>query len=132
MMWEIYWEDYGSLELSFQIPFQVCSKSPMRCLMLYNQRNQLWLWRAPSSHMGCLTLIMYSKYHSSGTDQVRYGDIRRCSASPRPPCDGTPAASVWPSPRQTPGPPILQIELHLTQPRSVWSPPRHEPAPCHR
>ena len=37
--------------------------------------------------------------------QVRYGGIRRCSASPRPPCDGTPSASVWPSPRQTPGPP---------------------------
>ena len=26
-------------------------------------------------------------------------------ASPRPPCDGTPSPSVWPSPRQTPGPP---------------------------
>ena len=37
--------------------------------------------------------------------QVRYGGIRRSSASPRPPCDGTPSASVWPSPRQTPGPP---------------------------
>ena len=32
------------------------------------------------------------------------GDTRRSSASPRPPCDGTPSASVWPSPRQTPGP----------------------------
>ena len=37
--------------------------------------------------------------------QVRYGGIRRSNASPRPPCDGTPSASVWPSPRQTPGPP---------------------------
>ena len=37
--------------------------------------------------------------------QVRYGGIRRSSASPRPPCDGTPSSSVWPSPRQTPGPP---------------------------
>ena len=36
--------------------------------------------------------------------QVRYGGIRRSSASPRPPCDGTPSASVWPSPRQTSGP----------------------------
>ena len=36
---------------------------------------------------------------------VRYGGIRRSSASPRPPCNGTPSASVWPSPRQTPGPP---------------------------
>ena len=36
--------------------------------------------------------------------QVRYGNIRRSSASPRPPCDGTPSASVWSSPRQTPGP----------------------------
>ena len=37
--------------------------------------------------------------------QVRCGDIRRSSASPRPPCDGTLWASVWPSPSQTPGPP---------------------------
>ena len=40
---------------------------------------------------------------SSG--QVRHEGIRRSSASPRPPCDGTTSASVWPSPRQTPGPP---------------------------
>ena len=33
------------------------------------------------------------------TGQVRYGGIRRSSASPRPPCDGTHSASVWPSPR---------------------------------
>ena len=32
------------------------------------------------------------------------GDIRRSSASPRPSCDGTSLASVWPSPRQTTGP----------------------------
>ena len=37
-------------------------------------------------------------YERSG--QVRYGGIRRNSASPRPPYDGTPSASVWPSPRQ--------------------------------
>ena len=37
--------------------------------------------------------------------QVRYGGIRRSSASPRPSCDGNTSASVWPSPRQTPGPP---------------------------
>ena len=37
--------------------------------------------------------------------QVRNWGIRRSSASPRPPCAGTPSASVWPSPRQTPGPP---------------------------
>ena len=36
--------------------------------------------------------------------QVRYGGVRRSSASPRPPCDGTPSSSVWPSPRQTPDP----------------------------
>ena len=35
--------------------------------------------------------------------QVTYESIRRSSASPRPPCDGTPSTSVWPSPRQTPG-----------------------------
>ena len=36
---------------------------------------------------------------------VRSGQVcgqRRSSASPRPPCDGTPSASFWPSPRQTP------------------------------
>ena len=32
-------------------------------------------------------------------------EVRWGSASPRPPRDGTPSASVWPSPRQTPGPP---------------------------
>ena len=36
---------------------------------------------------------------------VRYVGVRRSSASPRPPCDVTPSASAWPSPRQTPGPP---------------------------
>ena len=64
--------------------------------------------------------------------------IRRNGVSPRPSCDGIPSASVWPSPRQTPGTPcpyssdrppsghrpgrrqarhahILQIRLHLTQ-----------------
>ena len=38
------------------------------------------------------------------TGQVRCGVIRRSSASPRPPCDGIPSASVWPSPIHTPGP----------------------------
>ena len=43
--------------------------------------------------------------HASWLRQVEsYLDIRS-SASPRPPCDGTHSASVWPSPRQTPGPP---------------------------
>ena len=37
--------------------------------------------------------------------QVRYGDKRRSSASPRPFCDGSLSASIWPSPRQTLGPP---------------------------
>ena len=36
--------------------------------------------------------------------RVRYGGIRQSSASPRPFCDGAPSSSVWPSPRQTPGP----------------------------
>ena len=61
------------------------------------------------------------------------------------------SASVWPSPRQTPGPscqhpsdsppsghhpdrrqdhhaPILQLGLNLTQPWSLWTPPQHGPA----
>ena len=37
------------------------------------------------------------------TDQITYSVIRRSSGSPRPPCDGTPLASVWALPRQTPG-----------------------------
>ena len=45
--------------------------------------------------------------------------IRRCSASPRPHCDGTPSASVWPSPRQTPGP--------SCQYPSDWTPSGHRP-----
>ena len=75
----------------------------------------------------------------SPSGQVRCGGICRSSASPRPPCQGTPSSSVWQSSRQTPGPPcpypsdrpssgihsdrrqarharIVQIGLHLTQP----------------
>ena len=47
--------------------------------------------------------------------QVRSG-MRTYGGAARP-CDGTPSASVWPSPRQTPGPSharILQIGLRLT------------------
>ena len=36
--------------------------------------------------------------------QVSYGCMRRSSASPRPLSAGTLRASVWPSPRQMPGP----------------------------
>ena len=63
--------------------------------------------------------------------QVRCGGIRRSSASPRPPYDGTPSASVWPSPRQTPGPscpyhpgriPLDAITKHAGGP-SAWSSP---------
>ena len=42
--------------------------------------------------------------HITTHHQVRCGGIQRSSASPRPPCDGTPSSSVWPSPRQTPVP----------------------------
>ena len=42
--------------------------------------------------------------NSNRSGQVRYGGIRRSSASPRPPSDGNPSTSVWPSPSQTPGP----------------------------
>ena len=51
------------------------------------------------------TSYWISGFNSQYWGEVRYGGIRRSSASPRPPCDGTPSASVWPSPRQTPGPP---------------------------
>ena len=53
--------------------------------------------------------------------QVRYGVIRRSSASPRPPCDGTPSASVWPSPRQTPGPPC-PYPSYKTSPDAIMKP----------
>ena len=36
--------------------------------------------------------------------QVKCGGIRRSSALPQPPSDGTPSASVWPLSRQTLGP----------------------------
>ena len=39
--------------------------------------------------------------HGGLPGHIRCGGIRRSSASPRPPCDDTPSASVW----QTPGPP---------------------------
>ena len=35
-----------------------------------------------------------SAFPPAESGQVRYGDIRRSSASPRPPCDGIPPASV--------------------------------------
>ena len=43
-------------------------------------------------------------YISVRSGQVRYGGNGRSSASPRPSCDGTSSASIWPSPRQTPCP----------------------------
>ena len=63
-----------------------------------------------------MKLVEFSRTHvqvsSAGkTGQVGqvYRGIRRSSASPRPPCDGTRSASVRPSPRQTPGPPCLYL-----------------------
>ena len=87
--------------------------------------------------------------------KVRYGGIRRSSASPRPlksTVTGTPRTSVWPSPRQTPGPSwphpsdrppsghrpgrrrarhahLLQIGFLLVKPRSMQTSPRHSPNP---
>ena len=52
-------------------------------------------------YLSCLFRLCFYFYQG----QLRYWGIRRSSASPRPHCDGTPAASVWPSPRQSPGPP---------------------------
>ena len=47
------------------------------------------------------TVQMFAPHSSQWPSrQVRHG----CSASPRPPCDGTPSAYVWPSPRPTPSP----------------------------
>ena len=48
-------------------------------------------------------LVWITEFPCFRSGQVRCGDKRRSSASPRPPCDGTPSSSVWPSPRQTPG-----------------------------
>ena len=63
--------------------------------------------------------------------QVSYGSIRRNSALPRPPCDDTPSASVWPSPRRTPEPPCPypNDRTHLTNHEdcgrpSAWTSPR--------
>ena len=55
--------------------------------------------------------------------QVRYEGIRRSSASLRPPCDGTSSASVWPSPRQKPGPPCPHPS---DMPRSAHRPDRRQ------
>ena len=65
--------------------------------------------------------------------QVRYEGIRRSSASPRPPCDGTHSASVGPSPRQTPGPscpyPSDRTPPDATMKRVDARGARHGPAP---
>ena len=57
----------------------------------------------------CIVRGLWYICHTLTTDhcivQVRCGDVRRSSASPRPPCDGTPSSTVCPSPRRTPGPP---------------------------
>ena len=61
--------------------------------------------------------------------QVRYGGIHRSSPSPRPPCNGIPSASVWPSPRRTPGPPCpypsfrtpLDATMKPVDATSLWS-----------
>ena len=57
--------------------------------------------------MKSASLIIRCDFHHFNwrSGQVRSGGIYRSSASPRPTCDCTPSASVWPSPRQTPGPP---------------------------
>ena len=56
------------------------------------------------SQCGAAAERLTRNIYSVESGQVRYVSIHRSSASPRPPCDGTPSASVWPSPRQTPGP----------------------------
>ena len=52
----------------------------------------------------CTATDNHTNYPCPTSGQVRYWVIRRSSESPRPPCDGNPSASVWPSRRQTPGP----------------------------
>ena len=46
--------------------------------------------------------IMHASHLKYYCRPGRCGGICRSSASPCPHCDGTPSASVWPSPRQTP------------------------------
>ena len=41
---------------------------------------------------------------SNMSGQGRYGGIHRSRASSRPPCDGSSPASLWLTPRKTPGP----------------------------
>ena len=70
----------------------------------WRQNTKRNLLHVTTNMHGLYKLKLRPNGSASADDQVRCGDIHRSSASPRPPCDGTPSASVWPSPRQTPGP----------------------------
>ena len=56
------------------------------------------------SELKTLKFYMGVKLNVLREGQVRYGSMRQSSASLRPISAGTPGASVWPSPRQMPGP----------------------------
>ena len=69
-------------------PLQRIDERPVRAPLNGGQspcRAQLHMLQKPPSQFQCIRPC-----------QVRYGCIRRSSASPRPPCDGTPSSSVWP------------------------------------
>ena len=101
----------------------------------------LYVFHLPHIHSPSLLYFIFSllPFPCLGFSSTMYVRSGMGNASPRPPCDGTPSDSVWPSPKQTPGPScpypsdrtpsghrasrrrarhahILQIGLHLTQP----------------
>ena len=99
--------------------FVVGRKFRCWCLVAYGQHYASPVHLMPSTSEVSRQTTDSCKVRSG---QVRYGDIHRSSASPRPPCDGTPSASVWPSPRQTPGPVHSRWSQYLLHacPRTVW------------
>ena len=81
-------------------------------------------------HTSHTDYIYQVRCHTDDVFHSRRGDIRLSSASPRPPCDGTLSASIWPLPRQTPGlaHPCLSERTPPDETRKHASAFRHGPA----